>query len=201
VGRRRRLRGRERACRSRDRSGQQAPRRSRSHRPSRRQVQPTDLFPVGRRTIVSSSGARPLHRRGRGRAGAARSRCRGAAALLSVEKHLPRPSVQCTPTFARMTANNRRAHASPAAGRAWEQQSAAATRAVAISKAGARGPDAGRVVRHGPSRRGRLLLRQDAIARRSRFGPGDRGRQRSRVRAKRSRAVELGGQCPALQGR
>ena len=43
-----RLRGRERACRSRDRGGQQALRRSRSHRPSRRQVQPSDLFPVGR---------------------------------------------------------------------------------------------------------------------------------------------------------
>ena len=53
VGRRRRLRGRERACRSRDPSGQQAPRRSRSDRPSRRQVQPTDLFPVGRKRGAS----------------------------------------------------------------------------------------------------------------------------------------------------
>jgi len=56
------------------------------------------------------------------RAGAARSRCRGAAALLSVAKHEPRPSVRCAAIFARMTGSNRRAHASPAAGGAWEQQ-------------------------------------------------------------------------------
>ena len=80
----------------------------------------------GRRPIVSSSGGGRCIA-GACESGSARSRCRGAAALLSEAERQPRPSVQCTPTFARMTASNRRAHASPAAGGAWEQQSAAAT--------------------------------------------------------------------------
>ena len=49
----------------------------RSSHPRRRRPR----FRSGRRALVSSSGARPLHRRGRARVGAARSRCRGAAAL------------------------------------------------------------------------------------------------------------------------
>jgi len=60
VRRRCRLRGREHACLSRDRGGQQALRRSRSHRPSRRQVQPSDLFPVGRQATATH---RPLDAR------------------------------------------------------------------------------------------------------------------------------------------
>jgi hypothetical protein len=148
------------------RDGQQALRRCRSHSPSEHQPEHAHLFPDGRRPIVSSSGARPLHRRGRARAGAARSRCRGAAALLSEAKHRPRPRIQCLPTFARMTGSNRRAHASPPAGGAWEQQSEGLPRrADAISKAGVRRPDTGRVVRHEPSSCGWLLLALDAAVR------------------------------------
>ena len=85
------------------------------------------LCRIGRRALVSSSGARPLHRRGRARVGAARSRCRGAAALLPEAKHQPRP---CDPVLAHLRADDQ-GQAAPrthcAAGGAWEQQSRVAT--------------------------------------------------------------------------
>jgi hypothetical protein len=60
--------GHDGACRSRDRGDQQVPQRCRSHRASRRRVQPSDLFPVGRagelsrcRANFSSSRLRKSH--------------------------------------------------------------------------------------------------------------------------------------------
>ena len=55
-------------------------------------TQPAPGLWNGRRPLVSSSGARRLHCRGCARVGAARSRSRGAAALLAEAKHQPRPS-------------------------------------------------------------------------------------------------------------
>ena len=110
------------------------------------------LCRIGRRALVSSSGARPLHRRGRARVGAARSRCRGAAALLPEAKHQPRP---CDPVLAHLRAmtrgKRRRAHIAPRAEHG-SNSHGLPRRADAISKAGVRRPDTGRVVRHaGPS--------------------------------------------------
>jgi hypothetical protein len=90
--------------------------------------QTVDLVLARRRPLVSSSGARPLHRRGRARVGAARSRCRGAAALLPEAKQQPRPS---DPVLAHLRADewgaSGAANTSRAAGGAWEQQSGVAT--------------------------------------------------------------------------
>jgi hypothetical protein len=90
--------------------------------------QTVDLVLARRRPLVSSSGARPLHRRGRARVGAARSRCRAAAALLPEAKQQPRPS---DPVLAHLRADewgaSGAANTSRAAGGAWEQQSGVAT--------------------------------------------------------------------------
>ena len=67
-------------------------------------------LPEGRRRLVTSLGARPLHRQGHARVVAARSRCRGAAALISEAKHQPRPS---DPVLAHLRAG-RSAFADPA---------------------------------------------------------------------------------------
>jgi hypothetical protein len=104
---------------------------------------------IGRRPLVSSPGARPLHRRGRARVGAARSRCRGAAALLSEAKHQPRPS---DPVLAHLRADDQE-QAAPETQRAPRAEHGSNSqglprRADAISKAGVRWPDTGRVVRH-----------------------------------------------------
>jgi hypothetical protein len=102
----------------------------------------------GRRPLVSSSGARPLHRRGRARVGAARSRCRGAAALLSEAKHQPRPR---DPVLAHLRADDRE-QAAPHTQRAPRVEHGSNSqglprRADAISK-DVRRPDTGSVVRH-----------------------------------------------------
>jgi hypothetical protein len=75
----------------------------------------------GRPPLVSSSGARPLHRRGRARVGATRSRCRGAAALLPEAKHRPPSSDQVLDHLARMTGSKRRRTHIARRGGAWEQ--------------------------------------------------------------------------------
>ena len=113
----------------------------------------------GRRALVSSSGARPLHRRGRARVGAARSRCRGAAALLPEAKHQPRPS---DPVLAHLRADDREqaaphTHRAPRAEHGSNSQGLP-RRADAISKAGVRRLDTGRVVRHGRERQRRPTL-------------------------------------------
>ena len=108
-----------------------------------------DLLCSGRRPLAASSGARSLHRRGRARVGAARSRCRGAAALLPEAKHQPPPSDPVLAHFARMIGSKRRPTHIARRGR-----SMGATvrcchpRADAISKAGVRQPDTGRAQRH-----------------------------------------------------
>jgi hypothetical protein len=62
----------------------------------------------GRRALVSSSGARPLHRRGRARVGAARSRCRGQQRCFQRESISRGRAIQCLLIFARMTGSKRR---------------------------------------------------------------------------------------------
>ena len=57
------------------RAGQQAVRRSRSHRPSRRQVQPSDLFPVGRPQERAGERGRPPCRDWRCGSGGQPARC------------------------------------------------------------------------------------------------------------------------------
>ena len=109
-----------------------------------------------RGALVSSSGARPLHRRGRARVGAARSRCRGPAALLPEAKHQPRPS---DPVLAYFRADDRdqaapHTHRAPRAEHGSNGQGLP-RRADAISKAGVRRPDTGRVVRHERERQSR----------------------------------------------
>jgi hypothetical protein len=121
---------------------------------SRHPRRPAPRSRNGRRALVSSSGARRLHRRGRARVGAARSRCRGAAALLSEAKHQPRRS---DPVLAHLRADDREqavphTHRAPRAKHGSNSQGLP-RRADAISKAGVRWPDTGRVVRHGSDSR------------------------------------------------
>ena len=131
--------------------------------------------PVADRDDEHSSrrpGARPVHPRDDVGVGAARGRCRGAPALLPEPKHQPRAS---DPVRAHLRADDREqaaphTHRAPRGG-GWEQQPGLPRRAEAISKAGVRRPDTGRAVRHGPRRRGWLLLTQDAVVRDRDLGP------------------------------
>ena len=115
-----------------------------SHRPRR-----SRRCWMGRGPLVSPSGARPLHRRGRARVGAARSRCRGAAALLPEAKHQPRA---CDPVLAHLRADDQ-GQAAPrthcAAGGAWGATVRGCHAAPMQSREQASaGLDTGRVVRH-----------------------------------------------------
>ena len=133
---------------------------------------------AGRRPLVSLSGARPLHRRGRARVGAARGRWRGAAALLSEAKHQPRRS---DPVLAHLRVDDREqaaphTHRAPRAGDGSNSQGPPRG-ADAISKAGVRRLDTGRVVRHDLDRQGppgRDRLRPNAAVRLRRTAPAAR---------------------------
>jgi len=136
------------------------------HTPEGARIERPGRFPSGRRALVSSSGARPLHRRGGARVGAARSRCRGAAALLLEAKHQPRPS---DPVLAHLRADDREqavahTHRAPRAEHGSNSQELP-RRADAISKAGVRRLDTGRVVCHGLSREVAILLPRGAVVR------------------------------------
>ena len=149
----------------------------------------------GRRALVSSSGARPLHRRGGARVGAARSRCRGAAALLPEAKHQPRPS---DPVLAHLRADDREqavphTHRAPRAEHGSNSQELP-RRADAISKACVRRLDTGRVVCHGRERQRRPMLTIASTIRATRAGrspPTDRERREPAPRRKR-RGLRLG---------
>jgi len=111
-------------------------------------------------------GRETAHRRGGARVGAARSRCRGAAALLPEAKHQPRPS---DPVLAHLRADDREqavahTHRAPRAEHGSNSQELP-RRADAISKAGVRRLDTGRVVCHGLSREVAILLPRGAVVR------------------------------------
>ena len=121
--------------------------------------QAVSRFRSGRRPLDLSSGARPLRRPARAGVGAARSRRRGAAALLPEAKHQPRPG---DPLLAHLRANDReqaapQTHRAPRAEHGSNSQGLP-RRADAISKSGVRRPDTGRVVRHGRERQRRPAL-------------------------------------------